>query len=129
MADSPAIENVSNISERIIQRLRETTTVERVFGDPIERDGATLVPAASLRSGGGGGGGGGGDERGSGSGAGSGFGATARPVGAYVISGGTVRWKPAVDPVRLFVAGTLTAIAYFFFDWLRVRATVKGARS
>ena len=55
-------------------------TVKRVYGDPIERDGLTIVPAADVR----GGGGGGGDSENNG---GGGFGLTARPVGVYVVEG------------------------------------------
>jgi len=48
-----------------------------------------------------GGGGGGGDTEGNG---GGGFGLQARPVGAYVIEGGRVTWKPAIDPARVLLA-------------------------
>lgn len=35
---------------------REAITVRRVFGEPVEQDGVTIVPAAFVRGGGGGGG-------------------------------------------------------------------------
>lgn len=118
-------ETGGGVPERIIERLRKTTGVDRVFGDPIERAGQTVVPVASVRSGGGGGGGGGRDERGSGSGEGGGFGAISKPAGAFVITDGEVKWKPAIDVTRMFVVGNLTAIAYFFFAWLSARARSK----
>ena len=63
---------------------RDAISVKRVFGDPIESDGITIVPAAKV----GGGGGGGGDTEHNG---GGGFGLGAKPVGAYVIHEGKVR--------------------------------------
>lgn len=109
------------VVERILERLRDTMTVERVFGEPIERGNVTVVPVAAIRSGGGGGGGGGQEEGSSGSGEGGGFGAIARPVGVYVLADGTVRWKPAYDWTRMFVIGNLTAVAYFLFARLSRR--------
>ena len=44
-----------NIDE-IIGGARDAITVRRVYGEPIEQEGVTLVPAAAVRSGGGGGG-------------------------------------------------------------------------
>ena len=77
---------------------RDAVTVKRVYGDPVERDGVTVIPAAAVRGGAGGGGEGG--ESGSG---GGGFGIVARPVGAYVIRDGTVSWRPAIDANRLLL--------------------------
>lgn len=38
---------------------RDAMTVKRVYGDPVQSDGVTLVPAAAVRGGAGGGGEGG----------------------------------------------------------------------
>lgn len=111
----------SGVTDRIIDRLRHVSTVERVFGDPVERDGITVIPVASIRSGGGGGGGRGTDEASSGSGEGGGFGSVARAAGVYVIRDGKVEWHPAVDVTRMFVVGNTTAVAYFLFAWLTAR--------
>ena len=78
---------------------RDAITVKRVYGDPYERNGVTVIPAATV-AGGGGGGSGDGAEPGQ-TGSGSGFGLGARPVGAYVIAGDEVRWEPAVDVSRI----------------------------
>lgn len=88
---------------------RDAATVERVFAAPFERDGTTVIAAASVT--GGGGGGSGTDPQGQ-EGEGGGFGAGARPVGAYVIQGGRVSWLPAVDANRLIAVLGLIAIAY-----------------
>jgi uncharacterized spore protein YtfJ len=82
---------------------REAMTVKRVYGDPIEREGLTIVPAADVR----GGGGGGGDSENNG---GGGFGLTARPVGVYVVKGGEVEWEPAVDVNRISMMGIVAGI-------------------
>ena len=44
-----------NVDE-ILGGARDAMSVKRVFGDPIESEGVTLVPVASVRGGGGGGG-------------------------------------------------------------------------
>ena len=82
-----------NIDE-ILDGARDALTVRRVYGEPIEQEGLTVIPAAVVR----GGGGGGGDSEGNG---GGGFGVAARPVGAYVIRDGEVLWRPAVDVNRV----------------------------
>lgn len=84
--------------------VRDSLTARRVFGEPIEQDGTIVLPAASVR----GGAGGGGDDTNNG---GGGFGVAARPVGAWVIRGGDVRWQPAIDVNRLVVIGGLLALA------------------
>jgi uncharacterized spore protein YtfJ len=91
-----------------ISKALDAITVTRVYGEPYERDGAVLIPAAAIR--GGGGGGGGEDATGGGSGSGGGFSLGARPVGAYVIEDGHVRWEPAVDATRIVLQLTLAAL-------------------
>ena len=91
-----------NVDE-MLSTARDAITVKRVYGDPIQADGVTIIPAADVR----GGGGGGGDSQNNG---GGGFGLTARPVGAYVVRNGDLQWEPAVDATRLGVMGMLTAI-------------------
>ncbi|MEX0875310.1 MAG: sporulation protein [Actinomycetota bacterium] len=94
--------------EQIVSEARDTITVKRVFGEPYERNGVTLIPAATIR----GGGGGGGDHRTNEGGSGGGFGVTARPVGAYVIKDGVVSWQPAFDLNRtILIGGIIGAIA------------------
>jgi uncharacterized spore protein YtfJ len=78
-----------NVDE-LLQGARDAISVKRVFGDPIETEGVTIIPAAKV----GGGGGGGGDSEDNG---GGGFGIGAKPVGVYVIKDGDVSWQPAVD--------------------------------
>lgn len=90
-----------------INSARDAMTVRRVFGDPIEKDGVTIITAAKVS--GGGGGGSGGDASG-GQGMGGGFGMNVTPIGAYVIKDGKVSWMPAVDVNRVIFGGQLVVI-------------------
>jgi uncharacterized spore protein YtfJ len=92
-----------NVQE-VLEKAQDIVTVKRVYGTPIEKDGLTIIPAASV-SGGGGGGRGPAD-----SGGGVGYGVRARPVGAFVIKDGEVRWEPAIDATRIALRGMLIPI-------------------
>ncbi|MBI2324066.1 MAG: hypothetical protein HYY42_06405 [Chloroflexi bacterium] len=105
-----------------IERAQDVLTVKRVFGEPVERDGVTVIPAVSLGGGGGGGSGGGEGAGQRGSGQGGGFGVSAKPAGAFVIREGRVRWEPALDLNRTIFMGQLVAIVFF----LTVRSVVKA---
>ena len=93
--------------------VRDVLTVKRVFGEPYEVNGATVIPVAAIR--GGGGGGGGEDTQNEDGqqqvGAGAGFGVVARPVGVFVVLGERVRWEPAIDITRIVAGGQLVAVA------------------
>lgn len=95
-----------------ISTAQDAVTVRRVYGEPYERNGVAVIPAAEIR--GGGGGGGGQDPRGGGSGSGGGFALGARPVGAYVIDGEQVRWEPAIDVTRIVLQLTFAALGVAF---------------
>jgi uncharacterized spore protein YtfJ len=102
----------------------DAMTVRRVFGEPVTQDGATLIPAASVW--GGAGGGGGHDQEGQ-EGEGGGFGLHARPVGAYVIKDGTVRWMPAADVNRIVNLLGAVTITYLFSRARAARLRAKTA--
>jgi uncharacterized spore protein YtfJ len=93
-----------NVDE-LLAGARDAISVKRVFGDPIETEGVTIIPAAKV----GGGGGGGGDSEHNG---GGGFGLGARPVGAYVIKDGDVKWQPAVDVNRIVGLAFVLGLAF-----------------
>jgi len=107
--------------EDLVTTARDAVTVKRVFAEPYEKDGVTVITAATL--GGVAGGGGGHDERGQ-EGEGGGFTLSARPTGAYIIKDGNVSWRPAVDLNRLVATFGAIAIAY-----LLTRARVAKARA
>lgn len=100
-----------------LERARDAMTVRRVYGDPVERDGVIVIPAAKVR----GGGGGGGDAQGNG---GGGFGLSATPAGAFVIKDGDVRWQAAVDVNRIAFWGSMVAIV----AWLAIRSIARSRR-
>ena len=95
-------------------------TAKRVFSDPIQQDGVTIVTAAAVR------GGGGMRQGANGAGNRSGLGVVARPVGAYVIQGSRVKWKPAFDLSRVVFRGQMVVLsALLVLGWVltsRVRA-------
>ena len=99
---------MSQSIDELVKGHRDAITVKRVFGEPYERNGVTVIPAAKVMGGGGGGAGEAPDGQGQGSG--TGFGMAARPAGAYVIHGDEVRWQPALDVNRL-IAGVLAIAA------------------
>ena len=105
-----------NIDE-MLREARGAMTARTVFAEPIERDGALVIPAAQVR----GGGGGGGDSDNNG---GGGFGLSAKPAGAYVVRDGTVRWEPAIDINRIVLGGQIVAIVLL----LVLRSILKSRR-
>jgi len=109
--------------EELMASARESITVRRVYGEPVQQDGVTVIPAAIV---GGGGGGGQGHDKSGQDGEGGGFGLTARPAGAYVIRDGDVRWMPAVDINRLVATiGTVAIVGLL----LAVRIVKAQARA
>jgi uncharacterized spore protein YtfJ len=106
--------------QQLIAQARDALTVKRVFGDPYERDGVTIIPAARVQ--GAAGGGAGEDGGGESSGSGGGFGLTARPVGAFVVRDGELHWRPAVDVNRIVLGGQLVAVVAL----LTLRAILKA---
>jgi len=92
-----------------IKGVREALSARQVFGQPVERAGVTVVPAAMVIGGGGGGGEARADETSAG---GAGYGIFARPVGAFEIGDtGEVRWHPAIDRTWMIIAAVPIVIA------------------
>jgi uncharacterized spore protein YtfJ len=89
-----------------VNQTRDAITVRRVYGEPYQENGVTIIPAAHVM----GGGGGGGDTLGNG---GTGFGLSARPVGAWIIKDGDARWRPALDLNRAIFMGQIVGIVMF----------------
>jgi uncharacterized spore protein YtfJ len=110
----------------VIAQARDTFTVKRVFGEPYEKDGVTVIPAARVQ--GGAGGGSGEDTQGQGKGSGSGFGLTARPVGAFIIRDGELSWRPAVDVNRIVLGGQVVAIVALLTVRAIIRSRAKAKR-
>lgn len=100
--------NAHDVQESV-SRVRDAISVKRVFGEPYEKGGVTVIPAARV-AGGGGGGLQNGQRGGAPAGFGSGFGMVGRPAGVFVIKGDKVRWQPAVDPAVFAVAFTVLVL-------------------
>jgi uncharacterized spore protein YtfJ len=105
--------------EELMNQARDAISVKRVYGEPYEKNGTTVIPAATVMGGGGGGVGSGplagmpavaGVADATAAGAGAGFGVRAMPAGAYVIKDGEVTWVPALDLGRVIFVGQIVAI-------------------
>lgn len=94
-------------ADQVLSEAREAMTVKRVFGEPYDKNGVTVITAAGIS---GGAGAGGGEAPGQGQGSGGGFGLNARPVGAFVIKGDEVSWQPAIDLNRAILGGQIVAV-------------------
>jgi uncharacterized spore protein YtfJ len=115
----------------ILNQARDTMAVKRVFGDPIERDGVTIVPVARVMGGAGFGSGtaptaGGPEGEAEGgaapTGEGGGFGVAAGPAGVYVIKDGSVTWQPTIQPERIVLVAGFTAFLILFGVRMVIRA-------
>jgi len=106
----------------VLQSAQDAMTVRRVFGEPIQAEGVTILPVAVV--GGGGGGGGRGQD------GGVGYGMVVRPAGVYVIRNGRATWRPAVNVNLIVAGGQLVAIAALFAlrpiltRWLQQRTAI-----
>lgn len=103
----------------VVSTARDALTVKRVYGEPYEKDGTTVIPAATVT--GGAGGGTGHDQKGQ-EGEGGGFGLSGRPAGVYVIRGDRVSWRPAVDPNRIATVLGVVLVAFLLSRPRLVRA-------
>jgi Sporulation protein YtfJ (Spore_YtfJ) len=89
----------ADLLERLGERVGGRASAAAVFGEPIGRDGVTVIPVASVAYGFGGRHG---PESDSHRGVEGGGGGTSRPIGFIEISGGTAVFKPIRDPLRDF---------------------------
>lgn len=103
--DAPAAGFVDRLAASVGGRAGAAT----VFGEPVERDGLTVIPVAAARFGFGGGSGPSPDGKGEGRGGGGG--AASRPLGFIEISGGRARFRRITDPVAVAVGMVAVAAA------------------
>ena len=92
---------------KLVESLGGAASAKAVFGEPVEKDGVTVVPVARVRFGVGGGGGRGPGRKKKGeagdaeqTGYGHGGGVQAAPVGYIELSGGTATYRRIADPAR-----------------------------
>ena len=108
----------STLADELLQRIGQTVgdkaKAATVFGEPVVREGVTVIPVAKARFGFGGGGGAGGLGGDEGSGGGGGGGALVSPVGYIEVCNGASRFRRISGPFDLLalVAGaSLAALA------------------
>jgi uncharacterized spore protein YtfJ len=108
--------------EQVLGQLVSNASVDTVFGRPIERDGATIIPCSEIMVGlGMGSGTGPVDERGNltGQGGGGGGGIQGRPIAVVVMTKDGVRIEPVLDLTKVVLAAFTTgAFMLFWFGRL-----------
>lgn len=106
--------------EQVLSQLVSNATVDTVFGRPIERDGATIIPCSEIAVGFGMGSGTGPvDERGNPTGRGGGGGSQGRPIAVIVMTKEGVRIEPVFDLTKVVLAAFTTgAFMLFWFSRL-----------
>jgi uncharacterized spore protein YtfJ len=111
---------VDTLIQRIAEKLGATVKASTVFGDPVERDGLTVIPVARARWGFGGGGGTSQPERGPDGGGGGGGAMSITPVGYIEIGHGQTTFRPIQDARRflpyVFGATALLMLSVFLLD-------------
>jgi uncharacterized spore protein YtfJ len=101
--------------QEMVAKMQEAATVERVYGEPYEKDGVSVIPAARVSARGGSGAARGGEH------SGGGFRVDAEPVGAYVVRDGEVEWQPVFDLNNVIRRGQLVGVAALLVLWVLVR--------
>ena len=106
--------------DEILEDAGKSIGVRRIYGEPYEKNGVTVIPAARVMGGAGGGGAtemSGTDSPGAAgspaTGTGVGFGMAGGPIGAFVIKGDVVKWVPAVDVNRLLLGFQVVLVVFF----------------
>jgi uncharacterized spore protein YtfJ len=107
---------VNELLERIGETVGRKADVSTIFGEPVQREGVTVIPVAKARFGFGGGGGAGsreGDVGGEGSGGGGGGGVAVGPIGYIEVHDGSAEFKrirTPTDVLALVAAASLVAL-------------------
>lgn len=107
---------MSDLLERLAQQVQVNANAKQVYGEPVERDGTTVIPVAKVQWGFGGGGiGRGPAERGGGGG-----GVRAYPTGFIELRNGKAEFRPIHDPMApAILAGVGLAVGLLLSRLLR----------
>ena len=108
---------------KILDQVKELMTGTTVYGQPYEKNGLTVIPAARMW-----GGGGGGQASANEEGAGGGGGIWANPAGAFVVQRDSATWVPAIDANRVILMGQVLAIVALL-SWRSVAKARARARA
>jgi len=129
--------DAKQLMDKLAERLGKGARAAAVFGEPVEREGVTVIPVAKARWGFGGGAGIDGGEaqegaeaaasgargrgRRGGRGTGGGGGAMVVPAGYIEIKAGKTDYHPIIDPAQVAIVGTI-ATAVVLVVWGLARA-------
>jgi uncharacterized spore protein YtfJ len=114
---------VDSLVVQIAEKLGAVVKASTVFGEPVERDGVTVIPIAKARWGFGAGGGTGQDEHRPGGGSGGGGGMPINPVGYIEIGHGQSTFRPIRDRRRYLPAALgMTALLLISLKLLDLRS-------
>jgi hypothetical protein len=111
---------MGDVAARLADRVGSRAGARAVFGEPIERDGATVVPVARVRWGFGGGGGRGGRVEEEGEGSGGGGTVSASPVGYIELTKDGVQFRRIGFPVPPETIITAAIAFYLLMRGLRI---------
>lgn len=101
--------NQNNFIESLAQKLGKTANAATIYGEPVERDGVTVIPAAKAMYGFGGGA----DMKAGEEGSGGGGGVAIKPVGYIEIKDGNTKFKSIPDPERVIkIIGVAGVVAF-----------------
>lgn len=95
-SDSPTL----TVAQRLAEQLGATASARTIYGEPVERNGITVIPVARVRYGFGGGGGLSSDASGSGGGAG----VVLTPIGYIELKQGVTRFQPIRSSTASIIA-------------------------
>jgi uncharacterized spore protein YtfJ len=102
---------VNELLERIGQTVGQRAQVSTIFGEPVQREGVTVIPVAKARFGFGGGGGSGSREGDEGSGGGGGGGVAVSPIGYIEVRDRSAEFKRISTPTDLLAFVTAASLA------------------
>jgi uncharacterized spore protein YtfJ len=114
-------------AQELMSQANDAMHARRVFGEPYQKNGLTVIPVASIRGGWGGGAGGKAQNQ-EDLGWGGGGGLAARPVGAFVIKGDEVSWQPVIDVNRVILVGQMVAVVALLSLGATIRALSRRNR-
>ena len=120
-ADAAAHEGVAELLERVADKLGQHATVRAAFGEPVDRDGVTVIPVAQTLIGTGAGGGTSPTDE---FGTGAGGGAITRPLGYIRFDGADAVFVPLKAPWR----DPILVLAYATIVLILSRAVVRLVR-
>ena len=97
--------DTDQLMSSLADKLGKGARAAAVFGEPVERDGVTIIPVAKARWGMGGGGGH--RRHGANEGIGGGGGVTVNPVGYIEIRGNRTRFRSIWDPAKIIALSAI----------------------